>query len=220
MSERKAISNDRADTGSTVSSCWSCQGPVDRAVLTCATCGAIQPPQPTDHFSLFGLAPGFNIDVDELERRYFRLQRRFHPDRFATKSAREQTFSLHHATNINHAYEVLKEPLSRAKCLLVMRGVGEAEDEEAIIDDPELLAEAMERREALSAAGSPSEADDIAEAAATDVASCLAALSEAFARDDLAAAWRLTLRLTYLDKLVAETRARRARLGSAHPSVG
>ena len=155
-----------------------------------------------------------------LERRYFQLQRRFHPDRFATKSAREQAFSLRHATNINHAYEVLKEPRSRAKWLLVMRGVGEAEDEEATIDDAEILAEAMERREALSAAQSPSEANDISEAAASDVTGCLAALSEAFARDDLVAACRLTLRLTYLDKLVAETRARRAQLASARPSAG
>jgi len=212
--------NDRADTISTVSSCWSCQGPIDRAASACTTCGSIQPPQPTDHFSLLGLAPGFDIDVDGLERRYFQLQRRFHPDRFATKSVREQAFSLQHATNINHAYKVLKEPLSRAKCLLVMRGVGDRVDEEATVGDPDILAEAMERREALSAARSPSEADDIAKTAASDVASCLVALSEAFARDDLAVACRLTLRLAYLDKLVDEARARRARLASAQPSAG
>ena len=46
------------------------------------------------YFELFGLTPALNLDLKDLEQRYFRLSRQWHPDLFARKSAVEQQTAL------------------------------------------------------------------------------------------------------------------------------
>ena len=38
---------------------------------------------PKDYFELFQIEPQFDVDIDDLGRRFRTLQRRFHPDRYA-----------------------------------------------------------------------------------------------------------------------------------------
>jgi molecular chaperone HscB len=190
-----------------VVACWSCKGPVAARALFCATCGSVQPPHALDHFARLGLGPGFDISEDELSRRYFGLQARLHPDRFATKSARERAISMAQATALNQAYQTLRDPLARASYLLSLSGAASATRSSGTIDDPELLVESMERREELAAAESAEEVAGIAARAAADTSRCLADLSAAFKAQDLESASRLTLRLKYLTKLADEARA-------------
>ena len=183
--------------------------------MVCETCGAIQPPRALDHFARFGLQPALDLDIGDLEARYFDMQRRFHPDRFATRSARERALSLQHASNFNEAYEILKEPLSRAEYLLELRGADNQSACETTIDNQEILIEALERREALDSAETLQEVDRILSATESDMAACLKALTDAFGGEEMDAAGRLTMRLKYLDKLQAEARSRRARIVAA-----
>ena len=53
---------------------------------------------------------------------YFALQRDLHPDRFATRSARERAISMQQSTTVNEAYRTLKAPLARAEYLLALAG--------------------------------------------------------------------------------------------------
>ena len=103
----------------------------------------------SNYFQLFGLPEQFRIADDELTARYRRLQQSVHPDRFATASAGERRHSLQQAALINQAYEVLKEPLSRARYLLELRGV-RWDDERDTMLEPEFLMDQMTRREALA----------------------------------------------------------------------
>src|SRR5688572_20791302 len=89
--------------------CWSCQGATDG--LVCQACGALQPPQPVDLFTRFGFEPTFDVDSAALEKRYFELQRRLHPDRFANRPQKERDYSLQHAANLNEAHQVLRSPV-------------------------------------------------------------------------------------------------------------
>jgi molecular chaperone HscB len=192
--------------------CWSCKGPVSVRAPFCHACGAIQPPRALDHFSRLNLPIAFDLDAAQIEKQYFGLQRYFHPDRFATKSSRERALSLQHATNLNQAYEVLKEPLERAEYLLGLRG--RAVDREATISDPKLLMEAMEWREELEDAGDAAAVDAIVKRATAVFDAKVAAVTSAFAADDLDAAAKLATQLRYFDKLIDEARARRARAAS------
>lgn len=190
--------------------CWSCAGPVAPEALFCATCRVVQPPRPIDHFARLGLARGFTIDAREVERRYFALQRQLHPDRFATRGAREKAISQAQAVALNDAYETLKGTLSRAEYLLGLAGDPPADDR--TIRDPELLMEQMERRESLAGARDAAGVETCIGAAVADSMSIEAELGDAFAAGDMAAARRSALRLRYLRKLVDEARARHARL--------
>src|SRR5215475_1923273 len=129
--------------------CWSCHGPVAAAALFCHVCGAVQPPRGQGHFARFGLAPSFDIDAAELDRRYFAFQRNLHPDRFARRSARERAIAESQSASLNEAYETLKDPLTRAAYLLDLVGRPSAAVHAATVEDEELLTEALENREAL-----------------------------------------------------------------------
>ncbi len=215
MTGAPADKNADGPAGGASPSCWSCAGPVGARALFCHTCGAIQPPRAIDHFARLGLQPVFDLDGAELERRYFAFQRSFHPDRFASKSARERAFSLQHAVGLNEAYEVLKSPLKRAEYMLELEGHAIAGDGGATIDDPELLMEAMEMREELGATGDTAAADAVLAKVRGEIEGCVCELAAAFAAGDIERAVRLTTRYKYLDKLMEEARHRRFRLAGA-----
>jgi molecular chaperone HscB len=202
---------DQANSGSVVP-CWSCKGPVSSRALFCSTCGAIQPPGNTDHFARLGLPRSFVIDPAALDRQYFGFQRRLHPDRFATRSPKERALSQQQAIALNEAYETLKEPLGRAAYLLRLAGRTVDIDQAATVDDPVLLMEAMEMREALAEAASADEVGELAARAQTEASLCEESLARAFAADDLDGAGKLTTRLKYLGKLAEEARSRRVRM--------
>ena len=198
-------------TNPVIYQCWSCQGPLGLSLAFCPTCDAIQPPGRTEHFAQLDVRPTFDIDLAELERKYFGLQRAFHPDHFATKSAQEQEYSLRHATNLNDAFKVLKSPVLRAEYLLELKGAPPAGGHEKTVNDEDVLMEAMETREALADAETPADVDAILARADAGIRECTEALSAAFGNSDLVAAAALTLRLTYLHKLDDEA-AQRARI--------
>ena len=65
-------------------------------------------------FEIFGLKPQFRIDKQKLDEKYFEIQKKVHPDRFAGADEGQQRRSLQWATRVNEAYQVLKTPLARA----------------------------------------------------------------------------------------------------------
>jgi molecular chaperone HscB len=198
-----------------LTSCWSCKGPVAAQALFCHTCGGIQPPGQLDHFRRLGLEPDFDVDLDIVEKRYLGFQRAIHPDRFATKPAKERALAERQAVALNEAYEVLKDPLRRAAYLLRLKGLDAAVSKDETVRDPELLMEAMEAREALMEATSIDRVEKLQAKAGADAIAILSELSKAFASDDLTAANRLTTRLKYLRKYLEETRTRRIALEQA-----
>jgi molecular chaperone HscB len=120
--------NDQSNTGMVVltnndpnSSCWSC-GEM-RAAHFCTSCGKVQPPVPSEHFAYFGLPRKLDLDVARLERDFYLLSRKLHPDLYGTANAREQEWSLEQTSKLNDAYRTLKDPIARTQYLLRLEGV-------------------------------------------------------------------------------------------------
>ena len=53
-----------------------------RAVHFCSSCGKVQPPVPVDYFTFFGFPRKLNLDTAALEKEFYALSRRLHPDVF------------------------------------------------------------------------------------------------------------------------------------------
>lgn len=102
-------------------SCWSC-GAV-RAAHFCETCGKVQPPAPVDYFAFFALPRKLNIDVAALEKDFYELSRKLHPDLNARSGRMEQEWSLQQSSLLNDAYRTLKDPVRRTEYLLKIEGV-------------------------------------------------------------------------------------------------
>ncbi|WP_282066234.1 co-chaperone HscB [Vibrio rotiferianus] len=101
-----------------------------------------------NHFKLFGLPSQFQLDGSLLSSQFRELQKRFHPDNFATASERDRLMAVQKAAQINDAYQVLKHPISRAEYILAENGT-EIRGEQQTMQDPMFLMEQMELREEL-----------------------------------------------------------------------
>ena len=77
----------------------------------------------SDYFAVFSLPRKLHLDLPQLERSFYRLSRKYHPDVYATKSAAEQQWSLDQTSLLNDAYRTLKSPVSRTEHLLRLEGV-------------------------------------------------------------------------------------------------
>ena len=156
------------------------------------------------------------MELTQLDRAYFARQRQWHPDRFVGRPADERARASNEAAALNDAYRTLKDPVDRAVYLATLKGV-ELPGDGKTIDDPDLLMEALETREALHEAGTVGEVEMLAGQARKDVEAALTGLASLLLQDDKPAIRKTLLRLRYLDKFAEEARARRMNLERPRP---
>jgi molecular chaperone HscB len=94
-----------------------------RAAHFCASCGRVQPPAPVDYFAFFGLPRKLTIEVPQLEKDFYELSRKLHPDLSARASMKEQEWSLEQSSMLNDAYRTLRDPIQRTQYLLRLEGI-------------------------------------------------------------------------------------------------
>ncbi len=94
-----------------------------RAVHFCEACGKVQPPAPVDYFTFFGLPRKLNLDVAALDKDFYDLSRKLHPDLNAQAGGKEQEWSLQQSSLLNDAHRTLKDPIKRTQYLLKLEGV-------------------------------------------------------------------------------------------------
>ena len=71
-----------------------------------------------DYFEFFELPRKLTLDVVALEKQFYTMSRRLHPDRFASKPVAEQEAALAQSSLLNDAYRTLKDPILRTQYLL------------------------------------------------------------------------------------------------------
>jgi molecular chaperone HscB len=107
--------------------CWHCQSEVTGEYF-CDRCVKVQPvSKELDYFTCLGLPRRLNIQPSDLENRFYKLSRSFHPDFFQTKTDTERAISLGNSALLNTAYRTLKDPLQRAEYLVRLEA-GSAKD--------------------------------------------------------------------------------------------
>jgi molecular chaperone HscB len=124
-------------------SCWSCGSM--RAAHFCESCGKVQPPVPVDYFTFFGLPLKLNLDVSALEKSFYELSRRLHPDLNARSGSQEQEWSLEQSSLLNDAYRTLRDPIKRTEYLLHLEGV-ELEEQSKSATEQARAAGAMKKQ--------------------------------------------------------------------------
>jgi molecular chaperone HscB len=130
-----------------------------------------------------------------------------HPDRFARAGDAERRASLQWTTRVNEAFQILKNPVARAKHLLELHGVDVAFETNTAMP-PEFLMQQMELREALEEATEKKNSQSL-DRLRSDLRREEAVLVEQIAeaidvRRDYAAAAGLVRKLMFLDRLDEE----------------
>lgn len=113
-----------------------------------------------NHFELFGLPVSFQLDMTQLEQAYRQIQAQVHPDKHAHLGDAEKRLALQWATQANHAYQTLRQPLARARYLLQLNGVDTQEETNTAMP-ADFLMEQMEWREAISDAKSAQDLNEL-----------------------------------------------------------
>ena len=166
----------------------------------------------SNYFELFDLPVGMDVDSEKLTARYRDMQRVLHPDRYAHAPDHERRVALQLAAEVNDGYRTLKEPLSRARYLLELRGA--LNDAEATLHDPEFIEEQIELREALAEIDIGADGRELERFRGQVLArqqACLQALRQALSSDaaaDLESGRRQLYRLQFLQRLLEEVEAR------------
>ena len=101
-----------------------------------------------NYFELFGVPVDFHLDKEVLHAGHLKLQAAFHPDRFVNGTELEKRLAVQKAAWINEAYEVLKNPVKRARYMLEVSGL-ELNDDHETTSDTVFLMEQIELREEM-----------------------------------------------------------------------
>ncbi len=100
------------------------------------------------YFELFDLELAFDIDVKRLHSEQQRLQAIFHPDRYVNASEQEKRLSVQQASWINEAFDILSNPVKRARYMLVLSGL-ELNDESETTTDTDFFMDQIAIREEI-----------------------------------------------------------------------
>ncbi len=98
------------------------------------------PSFPNNYYDFFEVDRKLKVDSDDLQRRFYELSRKWHPDRFSRKSTEDQAQALEATSRVNDGYRTLRDPIRRAEYLLAEEGfpIGEQRSKDV---PPELLEE-------------------------------------------------------------------------------
>jgi molecular chaperone HscB len=110
----------------------------------------------SDYFEVFGLPRRLQVDLEALQRRFYELSRRHHPDFHQGAAAEAQAQALEASALVNRAYRALRDPIARIEYLIALEEGREVREETTAKPKApmDLLAEMLEVQEALEEAKS------------------------------------------------------------------
>ncbi|KUF99726.1 OTU domain-containing protein 1 [Phytophthora nicotianae] len=166
--------------------CWKCHHATDCCSFFCKSCNAIQPIDKgchCDYFEMFKVPKNFNLEQRSIEKTYWNLQKRLHPDLYGSKSE----LAL-------HGIDALGETASTAV-------------------DPELLMQTMEIRERIAEAPDVNALHEIRKEISEHIDSIINKLGEVYDKDqDLESTKQYAVELQYMVKCAEEIDLREEKL--------
>ena len=100
-----------------------------------------------NYFELFGLKEAPVADKTELARKYFELQKKFHPDFYTNEIETEQENATLQSAEINKAFNIFRNPDKTIEYFLQLRGIIKTEEKYNL--PPDFLMEMMELNESF-----------------------------------------------------------------------
>ncbi|CAL4325012.1 Co-chaperone protein HscB [Buchnera aphidicola (Periphyllus testudinaceus)] len=75
-----------------------------------------------NYFDYFNLPLQFNIKKKKIKKKYYSLQKKYHPDFYINCSLKKKKKALKKSIYINNGYKILKNPIKRIKYILKLHG--------------------------------------------------------------------------------------------------
>ncbi len=180
--------------------CWNCKQKLESNNFFCNKCGKIQSPSNIDEFKLFDLDQTFNLDLENLEYKYLKLQQLFHPDKFSNTSEREKKDSTMMSSIINDAYKKLSNPNDRVNLLLKLNGY-ELSSDSKTFNDKFILEEIMEIQNECMEIQDVESKKDTLNNLNMKIKNIIDEISKLFEKKEFENVSKLNIKLSYLEKI-------------------
>ena len=102
-----------------------------------------------NYFEIFNLPLTYDIDLTKAGELFLELQKKVHPDRYASAGDQEKRIAMQQTSLINQAFQTLKNPVARAQYMLKLKGL-DMDSETDTTMDAAFLMEQMEFRESIA----------------------------------------------------------------------
>jgi molecular chaperone HscB len=154
-----------------------------------------------DSFQVLGLARQFSVSPETLKHSYRQLMTQYHPDKHAQTSLPERQEVEQKASQVTHAYQLIKEPHTRATHLLELLDHPLDETSQTDLVGVEFLMHVMELREIVDNANNNDALQEIGKEIKGNIQPLLQELETTFDKEDYTAAMRLSAQLQYWHRL-------------------
>lgn len=161
----------------------------------------------SNFFELFELPVSYEVDLNQVQKKYMDLQKLVHPDNFANASDAEKRLSMQQTSWINEAQTTLKDPVLRASYLLKLKGTDINLENETTMDAAFLMQqlEMRERLEHIKKEEDPLAAlDTMAKKLKVATQDMMAAFSEAYEAERIDDAREWIRKLQFMQKAKKE----------------
>ncbi|RLA08365.1 MAG: Fe-S protein assembly co-chaperone HscB [Gammaproteobacteria bacterium] len=101
-----------------------------------------------NYFYIFNLKPTCNIDLIKLKQLYQDLQKKYHPDNYATSTDETKQKAVHNSSLINIAYKTLNTPILKINHIFEIQGIDVKNDKNPI--DIEFLSQHITLQDQIS----------------------------------------------------------------------
>jgi len=182
--------------------CPSCGAPLPTRLLACPKCFHIEHSRPGNTYDYYDIletpkSPNpFVVNESRLKNNFRRVQRHVHPDVWAVQGEDKTRVARDLSGLVNEAYITLLQPLSRIHYILSQHNLGVLETDQ--LEDPHLITEVIEIREALEDASTEGEVEDIRKDVAGKISATMENIELAVHAEDWGEARREAVRLKYL----------------------
>jgi len=155
-----------------------------------------------NYFEILGLKEAYSINLEELDKSYFAMQREL-----LTNQGLTYSYSITQA-DLNKAYSTIKSELQRALYMLSLKDIDINDPKMRNVQTKEELEQIWAEREELESASSIESLKCLLEAKNNERTSLIKKLENAFAKNQLKESIDLTVRLKYLTNLISEIKTR------------
>lgn len=150
-----------------------------------------------NYFNLLNLEQKYDLDLKELNKRYLEAQLKFHPDK--ARDSAEKNLFLQASSNINKAYQILKDEVHRAEYILLINAINITEKKDLPQNQ---LIKIWEELEVVEKATKLSELAELYAEKNTAKHKLMEKLTDAFNNHNLQDALDITISLKYLTNLI------------------
>lgn len=151
-------------------------------------------------FEILNIKKTYNIDAEDLEKKYLEMQMLYHPDRAKSKLEKEYFITI--SMNINNSYNVLKDPYDRAMLLLNLEKI----DHNSTKLTNEFLEKILEKNEELNSKNDIINISDFINNLNNEYKDIYSVILSAFESKNYDLASRKTTEMKYISNLITKAK--------------